>query len=90
MDNLNQLVIAKTVIRWTVISGTSKIVRDIIKNNVTVETTADKVKVAAGTFAIGGLVAEKISAHTDQKVDDCIEQYHELKKFIQEINSEEK
>lgn len=89
MDFDKKLKIAKGVISLIVTSGTAKIVRDIIENNVDMETTTDKVKVAAGSFAIGGLVASETAKYTDQKIDECVEQYQKLRRSFQEKQSEE-
>lgn len=48
--------------------GVSKILRDVIANNVTIVTTADSVKVAAGTLVLGSMIAESASNHVDARV----------------------
>jgi len=72
MDFSDKLSIAKMVIRWTVIGGTSKIVNGIVKNNTDPETLSEKVQIFAGSFAIGGMVANVVGDHTDEKVDEII------------------
>jgi len=52
--------------------GVGKVTRDIIQNNTTVETTADAAKVWAGSFVIGGMVAEQASAHVDRRIDGLV------------------
>lgn len=47
----------------------SKIVNDIIKNNVTIVTTADKVKVMTGSVVIGAMISDSLSKTTDRLVD---------------------
>ena len=49
--------------------GVSKIVNDVIQNNVAVVTTADAVKVIAGSIVIGSMVAEKASNHVNDRMD---------------------
>ena len=49
--------------------GVSKIVNDVIRNNVSVVTTADAVKVIAGSIVIGSMVAEKASNHVNDRMD---------------------
>lgn len=48
----------------------SKITNDIIKNNVTVLTKIDHVKVATGSVVIGLMAAESVRRFTDNLVDE--------------------
>ena len=50
--------------------GVSKIVADIVKNNVRVVTTADAVKVWAGSFVIGSMLVEQSSNHIERVTND--------------------
>ncbi len=50
----------------------SKITNDIIKNNVTIITKADKVKVMTGSIVIGGMVSQSLSKTTDMFVDSVV------------------
>jgi hypothetical protein len=59
--------------------GMSKVVHDFIRNNVTVVTTADAVKVAAGSLVIGSMVAEHASKHVNSRIDSVIA-WHENRK----------
>lgn len=61
--------IAKLVINFAAGAGVSKVVNDIIKNNTTVETTADAAKVWAGSVVIGSMAADAGSKHVNAKVD---------------------
>lgn len=47
----------------------SKIANDIIKNNVTIVTKIDKVKVATGSVVIGAMISQSLSKTTDMLVD---------------------
>lgn len=49
-----------------------KIVTDIIKNNVTIVTKIDKVKVATGSAVIGAMLSNHISKTTDVLIQDVI------------------
>lgn len=48
----------------------TKITNDIIKNNVTVLTKVDHIKVATGSVVIGAMVAQSVSRFTDNLVDE--------------------
>ena len=70
MDFESKLNIAKIAIRWTVIGGTSKIVHGIVTDHTDPETLYQKVQIAAGAFAIGGMLANHVGDHTDKQVDE--------------------
>lgn len=50
----------------------SKIANDIIKNNVTIVTKMDKVKVATGSVVIGAMISQQVSKTTDMFVDAVV------------------
>ena len=50
----------------------SKIVNDIIKNNVTVVSKIDQVKVVTGSIVIGGMISQSLSKTTDMFVDSIV------------------
>jgi len=52
--------------------GVTKIIADIVKNNVNVVTTADAVKVWTGSFVIGSMLVEQSSKHIDTATNDVI------------------
>ena len=47
----------------------SKIANDIIKNNVTIVTKMDKIKVVTGSVVIGAMISQQVSKTTDMFVD---------------------
>lgn len=49
--------------------GVSKIVGGIVKNNVAIVTTADKVLIHAGTFVLGSIAWDQASKHVEQQFD---------------------
>jgi len=53
--------------------GVSKVVNDIIRNNTTVLTTADAIRVWTGSIVIGSMVADVAAKHVDQRVTEVIE-----------------
>ena len=50
----------------------SKIVNDIIKNNVTIVTKVDKIKVVSGSVVIGAMISQQLSKTTDMLVDTIV------------------
>lgn len=52
--------------------GVSKVVHDVIRNNVTVLTPADGIKVAVGSLVIGSMVADHTIAHVNGYMDRAI------------------
>lgn len=65
----NKLAIAKIAINFAAGAGVSKVVNDIIRNNVTIETTSDAAKVWIGSAVIGSMAADAGSKHVNAKVD---------------------
>lgn len=52
--------------------GVSKIVADIVKNNAHVVTTADAVKVWAGSLVLGSMIVEQSSNHIDRLTSEVV------------------
>ena len=50
--------------------GVSKILADVIKNNVSVVTTAQAITVKAGGFVLGSMLVEQSSKHIEQVAND--------------------
>jgi hypothetical protein len=50
----------------------SKIANDIIKNNVTIVTKIDKIKVVTGSVVIGAMISQQVSKTTDKLVDTLV------------------
>ena len=64
---------AKFITDTVVVFGTGKVVSGVIKNNVEVETTVDKITVGAASYAISGAVASQSSKYTDEIIDNIDE-----------------
>lgn len=63
----------KLVVSGIVGMGASRIAGQIIKNNVTAPTNLlEKVALMAGTWAIGGIIAERSRKHTDDAIDQVV------------------
>lgn len=74
----DKLALAKVVIRWTSVIGSSKIVHDVIQNNVTTVTIADQAKVLVGSFVLGSMISDQISKFTDAKFDEIVAKVKEV------------
>ena len=66
---MTKLGIAKLVINVAAGMGVAKVTNDIISNNVTVDSTEDKIKVAVGSIVIGSMIGEMASNHINAQVD---------------------
>lgn len=60
--------------------GVSKIVSDIVRNNVPVVTTAQAVTVKVGTFVLGSMLVEQTSNHIENQVNNAVELIEKFKK----------
>jgi len=69
----DKIKIAKMAAQLITTISVGKVTRDIITNNTNVETTADAAKVWAGSFVIGGMVAEQASEHVDRRIDGLVD-----------------
>jgi hypothetical protein len=67
---LNYLPVAKLSVQFVAGLGVSKILADIVKNNVNVVTTADAVKVWTGSFVLGSIIIEQSSNHIERVASD--------------------
>ncbi|QAU06287.1 hypothetical protein SEA_RICKMORE_53 [Gordonia phage Rickmore] len=81
MLNLNTI---KLVTSTIVGLGVTKIVTTTIKNNVNPETVVDTITITAGSFVIGGMVADASKQYTDNTIDKIAEAVVSLKKATEE------
>lgn len=68
--SVNKFAVAKAAINLIAGAGVSKVTNDIIRNNTTVETTADSVLVWAGSVVIGMIAADAGSKTVNAKMDE--------------------
>lgn len=66
---MTKLELAKTAANIIVGAGTTKIVHQVIRNNTSPETVVDVATMMAGSFAIGGVVADASKSYTSAKID---------------------
>lgn len=81
MLNLNTI---KLVTSTIVGLGVTKIVTTTIKNNVNPETVVDTITITAGSFVIGGMVADASKKYTDETIDKIADAVVSLKKATEE------
>jgi hypothetical protein len=64
--------IAKRATSIIVGFGTGKVVSSVIQNNTDPEKAIDKVAIAAASYVLGAMLADKTKAWTDEKIDELI------------------
>lgn len=74
------LALAKFAAQTVASIGVAKVFEDIIKNNVTVVTRLDKVKVAIGGLVIGTIVADKASEQLSKRWDEAVNAWQTIRK----------
>jgi Asp-tRNA(Asn)/Glu-tRNA(Gln) amidotransferase C subunit len=71
--SINFLSAAKFVASGIVGLGTTKIVGQVIKNNVTAETPFEKITMGAAAWVLGAMVAKATKEYTDAAIDETFE-----------------
>jgi hypothetical protein len=66
------LPVAKLAAQLVAGLGVSKIVAGIVKNNVLIATTAEKVMVNAGSAVLGSMLVQQSSNHIEQVTNDVV------------------
>lgn len=69
---MTKIEFAKKVATLIVGMGTTKIVSDVIKNNVEPSNVAEKVTIFAGSMVIGSMASDATKSYTDAKIDAAI------------------
>jgi hypothetical protein len=65
----NQIALVKLAVNVVASASVWKVVNDVIRNNVAIETTADAVKVWTGSLVIGSMVADQAQKHVNYQLD---------------------
>jgi hypothetical protein len=76
---------AKLAVNIVASVGVSKVVGDFVKNNTTVITTADAVKVWAGRIVIGSLISTHASNHVNDHLDKAANWLSSRNKTVEEV-----
>jgi hypothetical protein len=66
------LPVAKLSAQFVAGLGVSKILADIVKNNVTIATTAQSVTVKAGSIVLGSMLVEQSSNHIERITNEVV------------------
>jgi hypothetical protein len=69
---MKSVAVAKKIVSTIVGIGTTKIIKDMIENNVDTDTVYQKVTVGSASVAIGYAVSETTSEYTDRKIDEIV------------------
>jgi hypothetical protein len=69
---MNKTDITKAVVAFVVGAGTSKIVKEIIKNNTTPDKVTDKAAIMIASYVLGAIAADASKQWTDAKIDKLI------------------
>jgi hypothetical protein len=69
------LPVAKLAAQLVTGLGVSKIVAGIVKNNVAIVTTAEKVMVHAGSAVLGSMLVEQSSNHIERMTNEVVAWY---------------
>ena len=64
------IAIAKLGIQFATSLGVAKILGDIVKNNVTVVTTVQKVTVTTASLVLGSMIVDQTSSHIETVATD--------------------
>lgn len=67
--------LVKLVANVVVTASTSKVVRQVIQANTNPQSTFEDVQMFIGSFAIGGLVAERAWERTEVQIDKAVGMY---------------
>jgi hypothetical protein len=70
---MKAIAITKKIVTTIVGIGTTKIIHDMIENNVDTDNVYQKVTVGSASVAIGYAVSETTSNYTDRKIDEIVE-----------------
>lgn len=69
---INKLAVAKNATQIVVAHCVGATIGTIINQNTHVETTAEKAKIAVGSYTIGAMVAMKSEAYVSDRIDSLV------------------
>lgn len=85
---MSGLPFARLVVHAISSIGVSKVIHDIVKNNTTVVTTVDAVRVWTGSIVISSLIAEHASKHVNERMDTVLAWNEKRTKTVSEVASD--
>lgn len=81
--------IAKLSAQFVASIGVGKIVSGIVKNNVVVTTTVEKVVVGAGSLVLGSMLVEQTTQHIERVSNDLTSWFEKRNEKPEEITKAE-
>jgi len=84
------LTVAKLATQAVAGYGASKIVTDIIRNNIAITTPIQRIVMGSGAFVLGSVVFEQSVNHIDRMIAEVASQIEEIKQKKEENNKTEK
>lgn len=81
---MNPFITAKLAVNIVSALGVSKIVGEIVKNNVTVITTGQKIIVNTGSFVLGSMLVEHACNHVNKTFDELVAMRKDVVEVIEE------
>lgn len=80
-----QLPIARFAVQLVANVGVTKVVHDVIRNNVNIVVPADAVKVWVGSLVIGSIIVDQATAHVNGYMDRAVAWNEERKNATTEL-----
>jgi hypothetical protein len=80
----NELLFARLATQLVAGMGVSKILGDIIKNNVVIVTPMETVAVKVGSLVLGSMLVEHSSNHITQQIDTVSDWWKNRKETVEE------
>ena len=71
--------LAKAIVGIVIGSGTAKVVKEIIKNNVSPDSVTDKAAIMIASYVLGAIAADSSKGWTDAKIDKIIAEWTKFK-----------
>jgi hypothetical protein len=81
----NELLLARLATQLVAGMGVSKILGDIVKNNVVIVTPMETVAVKVGSLVLGSMLVEHSSNHITQQIDTVSDWWKSRKETIEEV-----
>ena len=84
MDKKTKLDITKDITKSVVGICVAATVANIVRNNVTMTSKAQKLKLAIGVYVLGSMAAEVAGIYTDRKIEKMADRWKKLLTSVQE------
>ena len=85
----NQITLLKLAVNVVASASVWKVVNDVIRNNVTIQTNADVVKVWTGSLILGSMVADQANQHVNGQLErglTWLENRKDEKETVETVN----